>query len=284
MAGVPVGPTPSIAGILVVRATRGRAETPRMPPPSHARRLGVRAVSFVPAYIVSITPADAGRRVSVRSRTDDSMLTDVVGDLLEWTDGVLRIRRRDGSIAEVAEDRLVAGKTVPPAPTRRKPASAHAAIDQLELEEIASRGWLGLESRWLGRWLLRASEGFTGRGNSVLPLGDPGRPLDEALAEVAQWYGDRGLPGRFQMPLPVMYRLDEELAARDWRAYDLTHVMTGSVSALRELVLASGDLPPLEYSDSVTDEWMTLYHYRGRELPPIAREVLGAADHAVFAS
>src|SRR5262245_36291097 len=112
MAGVPVGPTPSIAGILVVRATRGRAETPRMPPPSHARRLGVRAVSFVPAYIVSITPADAGRRVSVRSRTDDSMLTDVVGDLLEWTDGVLRIRRRDGSIAEVVEDRLVAGKTV----------------------------------------------------------------------------------------------------------------------------------------------------------------------------
>jgi len=197
---------------------------------------------------------------------------------------VLRIRRRDGSIAEVAEDRLVAGKTVPPAPTRTTPASAHTAIDQLELEEIASRGWLGLESRWLGRWLLRASEGFTGRGNSVLPLGDPGRLLDEALAEVAQWYGERGLPGRFQMPLPVMYRLDEELAARGWRAYDLTHVMTGSVSSLCERVPASSDLPPVECSDSATDEWMTLYHYRGRELPPIARRVLGAADHAVFAS
>src|SRR5262245_55207179 len=285
MAGsAPAGLTPSIAGILVLRATRGPTETPRLSPTSHARCLGVRAVSFVPAYIVSITPADAGRRVSVRSRTDDAMLTDVVGDLLEWTDGVLRIRRRDGSIAEVAEDRLVAGKAGPPPPARQGRASAHVAIDQLDLEEIASRGWLGLESRWLGRWLLRASEGFTGRGNSVLPLGDPGRLLDEALAEVAQWYGERGLPGRFQMPLPVMYRLDEELAARGWRAYDLTHVMTGSVSSLCERVPASSDLPPVECSDSATDEWMTLYHYRGRELPPIARRVLGAADHAVFAS
>ena len=241
-------------------------------------------MSFVPAYIVSITPADAGRRVSVRSRTADAMLTDVVCDLLEWTDGVLRIRRRDGSIAEVAEDRLVAGKTVPASPARSAPRSAHTAIDQLELEEIASRGWLGLESPWLGRWLLRASEGFTGRGNSVLPLGNPGRPLDDALAEVTQWYGERGLPGRFQMPLPVMYLLDEGLAARGWRAYDLTHVMTGSASALRELVPARNDLPPVEYSDSVSDDWMTLYHYRGRELPPIAHRVLGAADHPVFAS
>src|SRR4029450_8423742 len=179
---VPVGLPPSIAGILVVSATWGPAGTPRLSPTSHARCLGVRAVSFVRAYIVSITPADAGRRVSVRSRTDDAMLTDVVGDLLEWSHGVLRIRRRDGSIAEVAEDRLVAGKTVPASPARSAPLSAHTAIDQLELEEIASRGWLGLESRWLGRWLLRASEGFTGRGNSVLPLGDPGRARGGGLA------------------------------------------------------------------------------------------------------
>jgi N-acetylglutamate synthase len=212
------------------------------------------------------------------------MLTDVVGDLLEWTDGVLRIRRRDGSIAEVAEDRLIAGKAVPPPVARPAQVPSHVAIDQLDLEEIASRGWLGLESRWLGRWLLRASEGFTGRGNSVLPLGDPGRPLDEALGEVAQWYADRGLPGRFQMPLPVMYRLDEGVAARGWRAYDLTHVMTGSVAALQELIPATNDLPPVDYSERVSDEWMTLYHYRGRELPPIARRVLGAADHPVFAS
>ena len=241
-------------------------------------------MSFVPAYVVSITPADVGRRVSVRSRTDDAMLTDVVGDLLEWTDGVLWVRRRDGSIAEIAEDRLVAGKAVPAAPARPAPAPVHTAIDQLDLEEIASRGWLGLESRWLGRWLLRASEGFTGRGNSVLPLGDPGRQLDVALAEVVRWYGERGLPGRFQVPLPVMYRLDEGLAAQGWRAYNLTHVMTGSVPALRELVPARDDLPQVEYSGTVSDEWMSLYHYRGQELPAVARSVLGAADHPVFAA
>ncbi len=245
-------------------------------------------MSFVPAYVVSISAADVGRRVSVRLRTDDEMLTDVVGDLIRWTGGALRIKRRDGSIAEVAEDRLVAGKVVPPPPTRaagpggRVP--AHVVIGQIELEEIASRGWLGLESHWTGRWLLRASDGFTGRGNSVLPLGDPGRPLDEALAEVAGWYAQRGLPGRFQVPLPVMYGLDEALSARGWTAYDLTHVMTGSVTALLDATRRRDDLPPVEFADSVTDEWLSLYHYRGRQLPAIAPTVLASADHPVFAS
>jgi GNAT superfamily N-acetyltransferase len=131
---------------------------------------------------------------------------------------------------------------------------------------------------------VRASEGFTGRGNSVLPLGDPGKPLHDALAEVERWYGARGLPGRFQMPLPAMQGLDEALAARGWRASDLTHVMTGSVTRLLEAVPERTALPRIEYDEGVNDDWMTLYHYRGRELPPIAKKVLGAADHPVFAS
>lgn len=69
--------------------------------------------------VVRITPVDVGRRVSVRHRYDASTLTDVVGRLLTWDDDVLRIERRDGSVAEVAEADLVAAKVVPDPPARR---------------------------------------------------------------------------------------------------------------------------------------------------------------------
>nr|WP_308209107.1 hypothetical protein [Actinoallomurus purpureus] len=43
----------------------------------------------------------------------------MVGELQGWADGRLTVRRRDGSVAEVAEAELVAGKVVPPPPPRR---------------------------------------------------------------------------------------------------------------------------------------------------------------------
>jgi hypothetical protein len=81
---------------------------------------------------VRITPADVGRRVTVRHRHDDTTLTDVVGRLLSWTptgdetgaepgDGgaaVLRVQRRDGSVAEIAVADVAAAKVVPEAPPR----------------------------------------------------------------------------------------------------------------------------------------------------------------------
>ena len=43
------------------------------------------------------------------------------------------------------------------------------------LERAAARHWQAPETERLGEWLLRAAAGFTGRANSALPLGDPGR-------------------------------------------------------------------------------------------------------------
>lgn len=81
-----------------------------------------------------------------------------------------------------------------------------------ELQRVAARGWPALETEPLGEWTLRASGGFTRRANSVLPLGDPGVPLDTALERIGQWYAARGLP-----PVIVVATgradADEELAA-----------------------------------------------------------------------
>jgi len=91
----------------------------------------------------------------------------------------------------------------------------------IELERTAAAHWRGTEEQRLGDWLLRAAEGFTGRANSALPFGDPGLPLDEALAAVTDWYRARGLPPMIVVPTaleadPTGQALDNHLAERNW--------------------------------------------------------------------
>lgn len=71
---------------------------------------------------VKITTSDVGRRVSVRSRLADPggpRHTDTVGYLRDWSEGTLRIERRDGSVVSVEEATLVAGRVVGAPPRRR---------------------------------------------------------------------------------------------------------------------------------------------------------------------
>lgn len=69
-----------------------------------------------PAYVVAVGPGDVGARVSLRRRVDGPQpLSDVVGELLSWDDGVLVVRtRRRGDVA-VPEADLVSGLVVPAA-------------------------------------------------------------------------------------------------------------------------------------------------------------------------
>jgi GNAT superfamily N-acetyltransferase len=157
-----------------------------------------------------------------------------------------------------------------------------APRDVLALEEVAALGWPAPETRWLGRWLLRAAEGWTGRGNSVLPLGDPGLPLDAALAEVTAWYGERGLPGRFTIPTPAREALDAELTGRGWRPYNPTAVLTADVAVTLARLPAAD--PRVTVEPELGPDWMSLYHYRGTsDLPPVARRVLAGAREPGFA-
>jgi hypothetical protein len=74
--------------------------------------------------VVRITPADIGRRVSVRSRLpaadEGPTTTDTLGYLRRWDGGELTIERRDGSLASVAEADLLAGKLIGDPPQRRR--------------------------------------------------------------------------------------------------------------------------------------------------------------------
>ena len=159
-----------------------------------------------------------------------------------------------------------------------------------DLERVAAAHWRGTEEEWLGGWLLRAAGGFTGRANSALPLGDPGLPLDDALAVVTRWYRARGLPPMIAVPVPLSAgspggALDEDLARRSWptRPGPAFFMVADLPLAVPVDGLRGGQA--VLVSREPDDAWAARYHYRGQDrLPPVAREVLTSAQEQSFVS
>ena len=221
-----------------------------------------------------------GKRVSVRRRNEHAdeaeKYTDTVGVLTSWDRGVLMITRRNGESVRIAESSLVAGKVVPAAPARRRgPAASYE-----ELARVCARAWQPVEREWLGAWELRAAAGFTRRANSVLPLGDPGLPLEKALEAVRRWYAARGLPAYVQLATGTegaQELLCAELAARGWRREVTAEVWTGALAPVADRE-ASGVL----LARTVDEAWLARYQRRG--LSEVALRVLGSGPSVWFAT
>jgi ribosomal protein S18 acetylase RimI-like enzyme len=193
---------------------------------------------------VYITPADLGRRVSVRRIVDirdgRPVFADVVGVLTSWDNTLLKIVNRHDQLVEIKEETLVAAKAVPPAPVRRghRAVAAHLAADPVDLQRIAARGWPGVETEPLGAWTMHAAAGFTSRANATVTGGASGLPLDEALARASAWFGTRGLPVLLQVLADDP--LDAELAARGWTAERPALMQTAPLAPLVDDTAAAG--------------------------------------------
>jgi N-acetylglutamate synthase len=168
--------------------------------------------------------------------------------------------------------------------------TASGADDIDELERVAALHWRAGEEERLGDWLLRAAGGFTGRANSVLPIGDPGLPIDAALAAVTRWYRARGLRPAIAVPQPLAApgALDTHLAERAWPLRPApAYVMTARLiphppASSRPLPLPEGTRA--RFDPAPDDAWLGMYHYRGQELPAVARDLLLSAEWQSFAS
>jgi GNAT superfamily N-acetyltransferase len=213
--------------------------------------------------------------------------TDTVGVLTSWDNGVLLITRRTGDSVRIPESSLVAGKTVPAAPARRRGPSA----DFEELARVTARAWQPVESERLGQWELRASSGFTRRANSVLPLGDPGMPLDEALARVRTWYTERDLPAYIQTATGAAGTQEElcaQLEARGWRREVSAEVRIAASAPIGDL---EADVSRVRLTRSIdadadadADEaWLRRYQRSGVPGPHVLK-VLGSGPSVWFAS
>ncbi|GHI87587.1 GNAT family N-acetyltransferase [Streptomyces xanthophaeus] len=232
---------------------------------------------------VRITPADVGKRVSVRRveahPSGSPEFTDTVGVLTSWDAGVLLITRKTGESVRIAESSLVAGKVVPPAPARRRGPAASFE----ELTTVAARSWQPLESEPLGGWTLRASEGFTRRANSVLPLGDPGISLDDALARVTSWYAHRGLPAYVQAATGAagtQELLCAELERRGWTSEVSAEVRIGALAPVGDV--DAPEAAAVRLTRTPDEEWLGRY---GKVTDPdLARRMLVAGPSVWFAA
>ncbi|MDQ1036340.1 GNAT superfamily N-acetyltransferase [Streptomyces sp. V3I8] len=234
---------------------------------------------------VRVTPADVGKRISVRQlrigAPESEKFTDTVGVLTSWDDGVLLITRRSGENVRIPESSLVAGKVVPAAPARRRgPAASYG-----ELARISARAWQPVEREPLGEWELRAASGFTRRANSVLPLGDPGVPLDEALTRVREWYAARGLPAYAQTATGAagtQELLCAELESRGWVREVSAELWIGALAPVADLPDPPGPGRTVALSREADEGWLGRYQRKG--VGEVALRVLGSGPSVWFAT
>jgi len=233
-----------------------------------------------------------GRRVAVRHRLPAGGATDVVGRLVAVSDTELVVDGRAGPVRVPLVD-VVAGKVVPPRPVRVAP--PHRALAVADLEEVLALHWQPLEGERLGGWLLRASGGFTNRANSVLPLGDPGLPLIDALDAARAWYAARDLAARLSLPGPAdggpdptdpFPGLRAAVAQAGWAVLPDAGALVLTAATAEQ----AGDrvhLPAplrLALAGEPDAAWLAGYRYRGQDLPTYAIALLTSAPEQVFAS
>jgi N-acetylglutamate synthase len=229
-----------------------------------------------------------GMRAVVRRRIDHGV-TDALGEVVEIDADTISVRTRRG-VETIERAAVVAAKEVPPKPARR--GAPHLAISMHDLERIMVEGWPPLERAELGGWLLRAGDGFTRRANSVLPLGDPGVSLSEAVDRCQGWYDNRRLQRLFALFGPAGFTvggdpLGRELLARAYQPFGRTAVLTAAIQGLpSELPHPSGATVRLESAPSGGwwNAWAAHDERNAGAEPSAARAVMSGSPDQLFAS
>ncbi|MCX5120547.1 GNAT family N-acetyltransferase [Micromonospora sp. NBC_00362] len=226
---------------------------------------------------------DVGHRIVVRRivgiREGRPQFSDALGELVELSETHLTLATAQGPL-RVPVAQVHRAKRVPP--TRRPTAAAVVA-----LERAADEAWPAPTRGRLGDWLLRSAEGWTGRANSALPIGDPDRPLAAAVDAVERWYAELGQPALINTPLPLAAPVGAELDARGWGTRPPTLVQTAPLP-LPESTPSTGRADGwasavVELATAPSDEWLAIAAGRKGGLPDAARHVLTAVDQVRFA-
>jgi len=207
------------------------------------------------------------RRVTER-RPDGSLRTaDVVGDLIGLDAQTAVVEARSGPV-EVPLAHVVAA--------RQAPAST---ADELALEAVAAKGLRPAQTEQLGGWTLRADHGFLRPANSVLPLRQPGLPLDEALARAHDWYAERGLRLVIATQPEARRLLDADLGERGWEPVGDSHLMT---ARLDQLAGTAEPDPRIRLAAAPEEDWLAVYR-GGAGVPAEGRALLARHDRVTFA-
>jgi ribosomal protein S18 acetylase RimI-like enzyme len=98
------------------------------------------------------------------------------------------------------------------------------------LEHISLGGWPAIEEEEYDNWILRASSGYTGRANSIVPLDRGIINIEEKLQYCESWYNLRGLPVTFKLTEASNY-LTPYLDLRKYGVRQQVNVQTLDISS-----------------------------------------------------
>ncbi len=223
-------------------------------------------------------PQDVCHRVVVRRivgiREDRPVFSDALGYLVAIDDAQLTVQTADGSLVHVPKKQVIGAKRVP---ARSRPTAPEIAA----MERAAAQAWPAPDTGRVGEWLLRAAGGWTGRANSALPVGEPGRSLSAAIDEVVIWYRDRQLPPRVNVPLPLAAPVNAALDERGWASSPPVLVQAAPLPAL---AAGAADLPPATLETRPAPDWLAMVADRKGGLPAPALSVLTGPAEVRFAA
>lgn len=191
-----------------------------------------------------------GARVSMLIRDDDGSYRELLGRLISST----VIVKKDMTEVTFNPERVISWRVVPEQP-ERKPTSQRIR----DIERAGALTWPAAEVINLGGWELRASDSFSQRANSVLPLGappfgEPGGDLSAALKEVADFYRSRNLTPRIHVPLPSYAALDAALEEEGWQSSPSISVQICDLSKLK-----SAYEHEVVVTDTPDEGWLALF-------------------------
>ena len=223
-------------------------------------------------------PLSPGDRVVVRRRFGNHA-TDVIGHIEALDPLVIRPQKVGGLPSEAealtipAEDILVLRRLSP----RRIRNSDIRAV-----ETAYARAFPGQERMLIDGWLTRSGSSIAERSNSATPIGHSAGFQPVPLAEITAFYAERGMPVQLLIPERIG-KPAADLVAREQGAggagwelgpeiITMTRELSGDNAKGAEADGASALASEFTFriDTQPSDDWLSMYHFRGQPLPPEA--------------
>jgi len=123
------------------------------------------------------------------------------------------------------------------------------------LEELSLNAWASIQTVIYDGWLIRFSNGYTKRANSINPIYESTVDLSYKIDYCEDIFQARNLKPVFKMTEAVYPKtLDANLERRGYRAIDHTSVQLLSLSELKE-----PSLHTVKVDEKLNDEWLNQF-------------------------
>lgn len=123
----------------------------------------------------------------------------------------------------------------------------------LRIEELSMNAWPSLQTNLYDGWVLRFSEGYTKRANSVNPIYSSTINTNHKISYCENLYTSKNLPIVFKLTNQCHPKdIDNTLRIRGYRKHDETSVQVLNLSSR----YITEDIEGLEFDGKFTEEWI----------------------------